>query len=321
MAKFHFTLLMRSPEHQSMLAYLETVESLIWGLEQLGHSTSFELNAIRPDEINVIANLGMLSLAEVRCLPMGSIFLNLEQRVLPVGLDYRAATTRAMDGIEQERWDRLLYTVDHHHFWDYSLANLVGIEAMHPQREHFYLPICWSPTLEKIGHINRKDIEVIFCGSMNENREQFFRDCLYGTVGSAGKRPFFGVTVANSYGDVRDELLARSQIALHAPRSQIDPEIFGIVRCAYLMANRIPVICQEHRKPDEHFVEADIKGAVTFCANHQANEVIGALLEDPCRLSEYTERLYTTIRSRDLIGHLRDIVGKNNFYVKQPLDQ
>ena len=311
MAHYHFTIIQRMPEHRIMLSYMETIESLMWALCQLGHEVSFSFNEIRHGATNVISNLGLLTLNEVMALPKRSVFLNLEQRLLPVGPDYRALTPKLTDADQRLRWERLLYTVDHHSFWDYSAANLALIESLKPAMPHYHVPIGWSPTLEKVPQRHTKDFDVIFFGSMSANRQLFFESAIKGKQAPKGFAPHVGLSLLNVFGPVRDEMLARSRIAIHAPKQLEQPEIFGIVRCAYLMANRIPVIAQAHADMREVLMEPDILGCVRFCSAARVYDALKELLEDPISYERYADQLYACIRARDLVGTLCQVVGSS----------
>lgn len=307
MAHYHFTIIQRTPDHGIMLSYMETVESLMWGVGQLGHQVSFQFNTIVPGAVNVISNLGLLSLDEVKTLPANSVFLNLEHRLLPIGPDYRSLAQNVTDPDQRVRWERLFYVIDKHQFWDFSKANLKVIQSMQPKSQHFYIPICWSPTLEKIQHCHQKDIDVVFFGSMTANRQSFFEQCVRGPRGSRVAH-HKAISLFNVFGTTRDDLLGRCRVAIHAPRQIEEPEIFGIVRCAHLMANRLPFVSQIHHSMSAELIGEDVLEIVRFCHSDEAWGAIQALLEDPDDYRSYSEQLYACIRSRDLVSVLRGIL-------------
>jgi hypothetical protein len=308
MAHYHFTLIQRLPEHRIMLSYMETIESLMWALGQLGHEVSFGTNQVMPSARNVISNLGLLTLDEVMALPKGSIFLNLEQRLIKPGPDYRNPENQGDDADQRIRWQRLLYTIDHHSFWDYSRANLLLIQSLKPKMPHFHVPIGWAPTLEKVEHSTEKDFDVIFFGSMSANRQAFFDACVKGITAQKGKAPHIGIGLMNVFGSVRDELLGRSKLASHAPKQQQVAEIFGIVRCAHLMANRIPFIAQTHFDMHPELIGSDVLSTVKFCPNETAFETVSALLDEPLTYKHYCDSLYDCIRQRDLVATLKTVL-------------
>lgn len=308
MAHYHFTLVQRLPEHRIMLSYMETIESLMWAVSQLGHDISFGINQVMPSARNVISNLGLLTLDEVMALPKGSIFLNLEQRLIKPGPDYRNPDNHGNDVDQRVRWQRLLYTIDHHSFWDYSRANLLLIQSLQPKMPHFHVPIGWAPTLEKVNHAKQKDFDVIFFGSMSDNRQTFFDACIRGTSPRKGMAPHRGLALTNVFGSVRDELLGRSKIASHAPKQQQVPEIFGIVRCAHLMANRIPFVAQTHLDMHPELIGSDVLERVKFCTTEAAYEAVNGLLDEPQAYAHYCDSLYDCIRQRDLVATLKRVL-------------
>lgn len=116
--------------------------------------------------------------------------------------------------------------------WDYSKQNIQklkghGIEAK-------YCPIGYHECLTKIKQNPVKDIDVLFYGSMNERRSGII-DNLHAA----------GVKVHHAfdcYGKERDDLIARSKIVLNMHYYEDAP--FEIVRCSYLMANKVFVISE-----------------------------------------------------------------------------
>ena len=307
MAHYHFTLIQRLPEHRIMLSYMETIESLMWALGKLGHEVSFSKNQVIPGARNVVSNLGLLTLDEVKALPAGSIFLNLEQRLIKAGPDYRNLIETEPNAAQRIRWERLIYAIDHHTFWDYSEANLVMIQSLKPKMQHFHVPIGWSPALETVAHRTDKDFDVIFFGSMSPNRQQFFHACVNGLEPERGVAPHVALSLINVFGKARDELLGRCRLATHAPKQLQNPEIFGIVRCAHLMANRIPFVAQTHGLMSELLMGGDILQTVKFCDDAQAFKTVQGLLEDPIAYARYADALYDCIRSRDLVRTLQTI--------------
>jgi hypothetical protein len=78
-----------------------------------------------------------------------------------------------------------------------------------------------------------EDIDVVFCGSMNERRQKIMDDLKAAGVGVV---PIFG------YGDWRDRYLARARIVLNL--HYYDRRIFEIFRCSYLMANKKCIVSE-----------------------------------------------------------------------------
>jgi hypothetical protein len=117
------------------------------------------------------------------------------------------------------------------------------------------------------------------------------------------------LTLFNLFGPTRDELLGRCRVAIHAPRQVNEPEIFGIVRCAHLMANRLPFISQIHHTMSADLIGEDMLECVRFCKTEDAWNAINQLLQNQQDYQSYSEQLYTCIRSRDLVSVLRAILA------------
>src|SRR3954470_5110956 len=59
--------------------YAETIETIKWGLESLGHEVSLRTNFVAGDRTNIIFGFQALREAEIDALPKGTIVYNLEQ--------------------------------------------------------------------------------------------------------------------------------------------------------------------------------------------------------------------------------------------------
>ncbi len=98
----------RSVMH-GLLGYREVIETLRWGLAELGHEVSVAENSFRGDCVNILFGAQMLSNADLQQLPADTIVYNFEQ----------------IGGMQVEQLKPEIRTVaDRFLIWDYSEANV-----------------------------------------------------------------------------------------------------------------------------------------------------------------------------------------------------
>jgi hypothetical protein len=119
--------------------------------------------------------------------------------------------------------------------WDYSPENISflrqkGISAT-------YVPLGYHPALRTIGKNPRKDIDVLFVGSLNDRRTEILKELQ--RLGLTVK-VLFGV-----YGRSRDEYIGRSRIVVNI--HYYHANIFEAVRVSYLLNNDIFVVSEDSR--------------------------------------------------------------------------
>lgn len=217
--------------------YLEVVETLTWGLAELGYEVSAGPNSFRGDRVNILIGAQMLSEADLARLPPETIVYNFEQ----------------IGGMTVDRLKpNIRIVADRFRIWDYSNANLATWRAIGTAREAINVPIGWAPVLERIPPATQ-DIDVLIYGSPGPLRLSLFSDLC--------QRGLQCMFVCGLYGASRDGLVARSKIVLNI--SKHVSRIFEIVRVSYLLANGKAVVAD--RQPDT-FVEDGIEAAVAFCA-------------------------------------------------------
>src|SRR4030095_2246821 len=62
-----------------LLGYTEVVESLLWGLRDIGYDATTTRNSVAADRINIVLGAQMLTDAQLQDLPESTIIYNFEQ--------------------------------------------------------------------------------------------------------------------------------------------------------------------------------------------------------------------------------------------------
>ncbi len=127
-----------------------------------------------------------------------------------------------------------------HEIWDFSAHNVEAWKAAGRLATH--VPIGYHPSMErfKMRPWEERDIDVVFCGVVNERRKVIL-DALIAR----------GLTVSvigpgEAYGAERDAVLARSKLALNF--LQFEYGTFPVLRAAHAAANRLPMLSERARE-------------------------------------------------------------------------
>lgn len=123
--------------------------------------------------------------------------------------------------------------------WDYSKENIRFLKANDINAK--YLPIGYHKDLEiiKSEGENKKDIDILFYGSIGKRREKILK-----ILSEKYKvKALFGV-----YGKERDNYIRRAKIVLNI--HHYSAQLLEMVRLSYLLNNKIFLISEEsHRNP------------------------------------------------------------------------
>ena len=147
--KFHIVHVLHPTNHGPM-GYREVVETLYWGLTQLGHEVSLGVNNYLPDRTNIFIGGQMLDPADLERFPAGSIFYHLEQiaNVPPEALIPSAHIIASRFRI-----------------WEYNAANINTWRQLNPAFAPELLPICWAQFFAESKNCLRKILT--FCSMAN----------------------------------------------------------------------------------------------------------------------------------------------------------
>jgi hypothetical protein len=232
------------PRVHGLNGYKEVIETVAWGLEQLGHQTSYALNQSVRDATNIVFGAQVMPIAALKRLPEGTIIYNFEQmREITAAAQIRAET-------------RYYAQVPHFQVWDYTPANLPSWRTL-GRRQVKIVPVGYAPILTRIAKAPRQDIDVLIYGMSGERRLQTFH--------GLSQRGLSTVFVSGLYGAARDELISRAKIVLNInlyPHTRI----FEIVRVSYLLANRKAVVADLDADTS---IDDDIRSAVKLASSLQ----------------------------------------------------
>ena len=151
--------------------------------------------------------------------------------------------------------------------WDYSPINKRAWLKFGVNTD----AICEVGYVEELKRIKpqiRRDIDVLFVGSINKRRKRILKH-----LRSAGVAVHW---LFNVYGAERDEIIARTKVLLNF--HQHDTQIFEIVRVSYLLANRCCVVSETgtDKGAERHFSEGiefkSYDGLVGACLSLLGNE-------------------------------------------------
>lgn len=272
MAEFHLMHVIPDPTLHGLHGYRELIDTVAWGLTQLGHQVTYAVNQPSSRSRNVIFGAHMLSLEAITQLPANTICYQLE----PVRNGDVSGLKRAM-----------LTCVERFEIWDYSAANLPTWQKLNPLNIKL-VPIGYAPILTRIPKAAVQDIDVLMYGMAGAKRMTALH-----RLSSAGIAVVF---VSGLYGSARDRLISQSKIVLNINLFDF-AQIFEIVRVSYLLANRKAVVATMDAQT---FIEEDMASAVKVTT-------IDRLIED-CRHVLDDEKVRAEMESRGLeIMSRRDI--------------
>ena len=263
--------------------YQEVIDTLLWGLKEIGYDVSFSHSDVRPDARNIVFRAETAPISLLKTFPPDTIIYNLEQCYELFLSSEKPNDTSLASSLESYTYIRKNFEV-----WDYSYKNIDAMLTMDSRMPVKHVPIGFAPILQRIKRPQLQDIDVLIYGMPHDYRLSIFKKlceswnhCLF---------------VCGLYGDARDELIGRSKIILNLTDGR--PEsIFPIVRASYLLANRKLIIADI--QPKLHY-DSDIFEAVKFCPTDY--------IPFFCQhwLSHDSERLQAENRGFDIIAR-RDI--------------
>jgi hypothetical protein len=236
MSKYHLLHCIPNPKMHGLNGYIEVIQTVKWGLEQLGHQVSYAINNFDSNATNIVFGAQMLPIEMMKKLPNDTIMYNFEQ-------------LRGLDTNQVKK--EILHFARHFKVWDYSSANTTAWASYGNTTLHI-VPICYAPILSRIQKPDNQDIDILIFGLTGKNRLLAFN--------SLSRAGLSSVFVSGLYGAARDELISRAKIVLNINLYQ-HSQIFEIVRVSYLLANRKAVVAI---LDPGTFVEDDIRPVIKF---------------------------------------------------------
>jgi len=236
MKKFHLMQVV-PPHRHKLVGCNELIETIKWGLEQLGHEVSHAINSYELGRTNIIFGAQVLPIDFIRGFPADTIIYNLEQ----------------MKGISGDyiRPEMHFYS-KHFQVWDYKQENLASWASIADTQNIKIVPVGYAPVLTRIAKPAHQDIDVLIYGMPSENRLKAVE-----SLANAGLSTVFACGL---YGEARDNLISRAKIILNTSAYQLSQQ-FEIVRVSYLLANKKAVVTILDEKTS---VEEDMQACVKF---------------------------------------------------------
>lgn len=196
-------------------AFLELGELIYFSLKDLGFEATLRFNHIEPNIKNILIGCHLLDPKFIEQVPKSTIILNTEQV-------YSDTTD----------WNKNIFAwTTNFEVWDYSTRNIEKLEEIGVNRAKLF-KIGFQKELARLDKSKKKDVDVLFYGSVNERRKDILEKLV---AKGLTVKTLFGV-----YGKERDEWIERSKLVLN--HHFYNSQIFEIVRVFYLLTNSVAVV-------------------------------------------------------------------------------
>lgn len=274
MIKFAVTVV-SPPGYAHSAAFHEVAESVHFGLMSLGCDSVLTSEGNLPGRQHIVLGSNILPAYQ---LPLASnaILYNLEQ--VDAGSSWFRPELVALFG--------------RYRVWDYSQTNAVALGALGVKVERV-LPIGYVRELTRIHFAARRDIDVLFFGSMNPRRQEVVRRL---RASGLHVEAVFGI-----YGKERDGLIARSKLVLNV--HFYEAKVLEIVRISYLLANRCAVLSETSSDPRE---DESLAGGVAFAEYEDLEKTAHELVNDEERRARLSQLGFELMSGRLMSDYLRD---------------
>lgn len=258
------------PRGHGLLGYREVIDSVAWGLTQLGHTVSYGVNQVNSDATNIVFGMQVVAEPNQAAFPDTSIVYNFEQlRGSNPRRELRAAAQRFR-------------------IWDYSDSNFESWTSVGTRHLPVHVPVAYAPVLERVPRAANQDIDVLVYGMPNELRLSAFH-----ALAQLGLTVVF---VCGLYGAARDELISRAKLVLNVTLYG-NRRVFEVVRVSYLWANRKAVIA--NIDPDTA-MEEGVLAAVIAVTRETLQRTADSFVQDERAREEVALRGYEYFRQRDI---------------------
>jgi len=263
-------------------AYDEVIETIVWGLRELGHDVSIGINKFEMRSINILFGHRYLSVETLKELPNNTIIYNLEQ--------IKGLSKEDILGNEANR-----YCIENFKIWEYSGFQNDIWESLNPKFQPAVVKIGYSPVLSRIPK-HEYAIDVLLYGETTNDRLR-----IYHTLSQAGIKSVF---LCGIFGPARDSIIAQSKIILNVNKYTIT-KIFEIVRVSYLFANKKCVISDN---TTANAVEEDVQNSVHFIQRDNIVEECIRILDSDAERVLLEENGYEAIIARDIRDILKSVI-------------
>jgi hypothetical protein len=255
-----------------LYGYIEVIQSIEWGLKELGHSVTYALNNFDPKSINIVFGAQVLPIDLLEKLPGNTIVYNFEQ----------------MRGLSKDQIrPEVHFYSNKFQVWDYSPPNLQTWELLGAKNVQV-VPVAYAPILTRIPKPHIQDIDVLIYGLTGQKRLEIFHQ-----LSNAGISTIFA---SGFYGEARDQLIARSKIVLNINLYDF-ARIFEIVRVSYLLANKKAVIATVDPNT---YIEPEFLEAANFVSSDKVVETCIHFLESDIERNALEQRGLNAFAQRDI---------------------
>jgi len=274
--RYHLAHIIPDPRMHGLNGYKEVIDTVAWGLEQLGHQVSYGINQIVADARNVVFGGQLLGESEIGRVPPTTIFYNFEQLnpLWKPGDRYEAYASKFQ-------------------IWDYSPFNLTSWNRAEPRLPVKIVPVGFAPVLVRIPPAAVQDIDVLIYGLPNQWR--------LGAFSELAMRGLSCMFFSGLYGPGRDGLIARSKIVLNVSL-YTEERIFEVVRVSYLMANRKAVVAHIDAGAK---IDEDLASGVKVASRETLIADVVALARDEAARADLGQRAFEAISRREIVPILQ----------------
>lgn len=272
MSKFHLMHCLPHRRMHGLNSYKEVIDTVAWGLQQLGHQVSYAANRFDASATNIVFGGQVLAIEIMQQMPRDTIIYNFEPM---------------RNASREHLREEVRYQAENFAIWEYSPANL-QIWSEVGRNDIRIVPVGYAPILSRIAKAPEQDIDVLIYAMTGEHRLQAFH-----RIAQAGLATLF---VCGIYGAKRDDLISRSKLVLNINLMRF-AKIFEVVRVSYLFANRKAVIADLDPQTQ---IEDDIRSVVRFTTlDTIVDDCLDLLIHDDKRMA-LEEAGFASIRQRDI---------------------
>lgn len=270
--KFHLILCVPNPKMHGLYGHIEVIQSIEWGLKELGYTVTSALNSFEAESVNIVFGAQVLPINFLEQLPNNTIIYNFEQ----------------MRGVSlSDIRPEIKYCANKFHIWEYSPANLPIWESLGAKKIQL-VSVGYAPVLTKIPKPANPCIDVLIYGLTGNKRLDVFH-----RLSTAGLKVVFACGL---YGAARDGLISQSKIVLNINLYDY-ARIFEIVRVSYLLANKKVVVGLLDPKT---YIDPDILDSVKITTLENVVDCCNLLLEDEQERSLLEQKGFNNFSKRDI---------------------
>jgi hypothetical protein len=266
------------PREDMQAGFSEVIETVEWGLRELGHKVTRTNNSFDTTAINIFFGGHHLNRAEMEGLPDNTIFYNLE--------DIEIALVRV-------QMKAGFFMVERFRVWDFYDGNVALWRQQKARFEPAHVPVGYAPTIARIPQRVNPAIDALFYGNPGAPRLEI--------IGDMARHGIRVVYACGLYGAIRDDLISQSKIVLNLGK-HAGGRMFELVRVAYLLANGKAVVSEVEPRTR---VDADMVDAMALVPREQITATCQRLLANDGERGALAARGLTAIKKRDVRQILR----------------